>query len=161
MPNDYPDLDIRRMRIHIIEASSKVLGAMSEKASLKAQKYLEDFRNLMELNEEQIQKLEQHIIALCPKVPQQNDGASCGMFLLEYIERILVDTDYVEKIAKGDSDEENDPWFLADDVNGEEGRKKLRDVFKELQNYTIDNNIVGKMRDLEEEASSQDLVIVG
>ena len=43
LPNDYPDLDIRRMRIHIIEASSKVLGAMSEKASLKAQKYLEDF----------------------------------------------------------------------------------------------------------------------
>ncbi len=40
LPKDYPDLDIRRMQIHLIEASPKVLSAMSEKASANASKYL-------------------------------------------------------------------------------------------------------------------------
>ena len=40
LPKDYPDLDIRRMQIHLIEASPKVLSAMSEKASANAEKYL-------------------------------------------------------------------------------------------------------------------------
>lgn len=40
LPNDYPDLDIRRMQIHIIEANSRVLAAMSEESSLKSENYL-------------------------------------------------------------------------------------------------------------------------
>ena len=40
LPNDYPDLDIRRMSIHLIEASPRVLSAMSEQASAKAEKFL-------------------------------------------------------------------------------------------------------------------------
>lgn len=40
LPNDYPDLDIRRMQIHIIEANKRVLASMSEKASAKSEKYL-------------------------------------------------------------------------------------------------------------------------
>jgi len=40
LPTDYPDLDIRRMQIHIIEASDSVLASMSDKASAKSEKYL-------------------------------------------------------------------------------------------------------------------------
>jgi len=40
LPNDYPDLDIRRMQIHIVEANQRVLANMSKKSSIKAEKYL-------------------------------------------------------------------------------------------------------------------------
>lgn len=40
LPSDYPDLDIRRMQIHIIEADQRVLANMSKESSLKAEKYL-------------------------------------------------------------------------------------------------------------------------
>ncbi|WP_299157720.1 NAD(P)/FAD-dependent oxidoreductase [uncultured Tenacibaculum sp.] len=40
LPKDYPDLDIRQMQIHIIEASDKVLPSMSEKASSQSYKFL-------------------------------------------------------------------------------------------------------------------------
>ena len=40
LPNDYPDLDIRRMQIHVIEAGPNLLGPMSKKASENALKYL-------------------------------------------------------------------------------------------------------------------------
>ncbi len=40
LPNDYPDLDIRRMQISIVEADNRVLANMSEESSKKAEKYL-------------------------------------------------------------------------------------------------------------------------
>jgi len=40
LPSDYPDLDIRRMQIHIIEADQRVLANMSKESSVKAEKYL-------------------------------------------------------------------------------------------------------------------------
>jgi NADH dehydrogenase len=40
LPNDYPDLDIRRMQIHILEANDRVLANMSSVASQKSEKYL-------------------------------------------------------------------------------------------------------------------------
>ncbi|MGB0869276.1 MAG: NAD(P)/FAD-dependent oxidoreductase [Flavobacteriales bacterium] len=40
LPNDYPDLDIRRMQIHLVEANSRVLAAMSEASSKKSENYL-------------------------------------------------------------------------------------------------------------------------
>jgi len=40
LPNDYPDLDIRRMQINIIEADDRVLANMSDESSKKAEKYL-------------------------------------------------------------------------------------------------------------------------
>ena len=42
LPRDYPDLDIRRMSIHLIEAGSRVLPALDESSSEKAFKYLQD-----------------------------------------------------------------------------------------------------------------------
>ena len=42
LPKDFPDLDIRRMQIHLIEAAPKVLNPMSEKSSSKATKFLKD-----------------------------------------------------------------------------------------------------------------------
>ncbi len=41
LPSDYPDLDIRRMSIHLIEMSDEVLPPMSKEASKKALEYLE------------------------------------------------------------------------------------------------------------------------
>lgn len=43
LPRDYPELDIRRMRIHLIEAAGRVLPTMSEEASRHA---AEDLRKL-------------------------------------------------------------------------------------------------------------------
>lgn len=40
LPADYPDLDIRRMQIHIVEANDRVLSSMSKKSSVKSEKYL-------------------------------------------------------------------------------------------------------------------------
>lgn len=40
LPKDIPDLDFRKMRIHLVEGAPRVLAAMSEKASEKAYKYL-------------------------------------------------------------------------------------------------------------------------
>ncbi|HCY46752.1 MAG TPA: FAD-dependent oxidoreductase, partial [Flavobacteriales bacterium] len=40
LPKDYPDLDIRRMQIHIVEAADRVLAAMSQFASKKSEDYL-------------------------------------------------------------------------------------------------------------------------
>ncbi len=41
LPNDYPDLDFRRMGIKLIEAGDRVLSGMAPISSKKAQKYLE------------------------------------------------------------------------------------------------------------------------
>lgn len=40
LPKDFPDLDLRVMKIHIIEAAPRVLSAMDEKSSEKAAAYL-------------------------------------------------------------------------------------------------------------------------
>ncbi len=40
LPQDYPDLDIRRMQIHLVEAADRVLAAMSKYASEKSADYL-------------------------------------------------------------------------------------------------------------------------
>jgi NADH dehydrogenase len=40
LPSDYPDLDIRRMQIHLVEGSDRVLAAMSEVSSKRTEKYL-------------------------------------------------------------------------------------------------------------------------
>ncbi len=42
LPNDYPDLDIRRMNVHLIQAADRLLPTMSKNASEKAKKYLEE-----------------------------------------------------------------------------------------------------------------------
>ncbi|MBC8753827.1 NAD(P)/FAD-dependent oxidoreductase [Kordia sp. YSTF-M3] len=41
LPKDYPDLDIRQMKINLIQSSSRILPAMSEIASEKAEDYLQ------------------------------------------------------------------------------------------------------------------------
>jgi len=50
LPFDYPDLDIRKMQIHIIEANDRVLPAMSKKASAIAHKYLIELQIQLWLN---------------------------------------------------------------------------------------------------------------
>jgi NADH:ubiquinone reductase (H+-translocating) len=40
LPKDYPELDFKKMKIHLIEGSGKTLGAMSEKSSEQSHKYL-------------------------------------------------------------------------------------------------------------------------
>lgn len=41
LPHDYPDLDIRRMNVHLIQGTDRLLPTMSKNASEKAEKYLE------------------------------------------------------------------------------------------------------------------------
>lgn len=40
LPKDYPDLDIRNMQVHILEASDRLLAAMSPKSSKNAEQFL-------------------------------------------------------------------------------------------------------------------------
>lgn len=40
LPKDYPDLDIRNMQVHIVEAADRLLAAMSAKSSRNAEKFL-------------------------------------------------------------------------------------------------------------------------
>ena len=40
LPKDYPDLDIRKMQIHVIEAANRVLAPMSKKSSEKSEAFL-------------------------------------------------------------------------------------------------------------------------
>lgn len=50
LPADYPDMDIRRMQIHIFEGSDRVLPPMSKNASEKALKFLKKLRVNVWLN---------------------------------------------------------------------------------------------------------------
>lgn len=40
LPKDYPDLDVRKMEINLIQSSDRILNTMSEHASEKAEKFL-------------------------------------------------------------------------------------------------------------------------
>jgi NADH dehydrogenase len=50
LPNDLPELDFKNMDIILIEASPKLLSGMSENASRRAFKYLQDFGVTIKLN---------------------------------------------------------------------------------------------------------------
>ena len=49
-PKDYPELDLKRMNIYLVEGSPKLLGAMSEKSSKWALKYLQEMGVTVVLN---------------------------------------------------------------------------------------------------------------
>jgi NADH dehydrogenase len=42
LPKDYPELDFRRMQIHLIDGNDRVLSSMEEKSSRKAENYLKE-----------------------------------------------------------------------------------------------------------------------
>lgn len=42
LPNDYPELDVRRMQIHLVEAGPRILPALDDVSSKKALKYLQE-----------------------------------------------------------------------------------------------------------------------
>jgi NADH dehydrogenase len=50
LPKDLPEIDFTKMRIILIESGSKLLGVMSEHASKKSYKYLQDFGVEIKLN---------------------------------------------------------------------------------------------------------------
>lgn len=49
-PKDYPELELSQMDIHLIEATPRLLNGMSEKASRKAQEYLQNMGVKVHLN---------------------------------------------------------------------------------------------------------------
>ncbi len=40
LPKDYPDLDINKMQIHLVQSGDRILNTMSEKSSIAAEKFL-------------------------------------------------------------------------------------------------------------------------
>lgn len=50
LPSDYPELDFSQMRIHLVEASPKLLNGMSEKSSQKAAQFLKEMGVEVRLN---------------------------------------------------------------------------------------------------------------
>jgi NADH dehydrogenase len=40
LPKDYPDLDINKMQIHLVQSGERILDTMSEKSSVEAEKFL-------------------------------------------------------------------------------------------------------------------------
>ncbi len=43
LPKDYPELDFRKMQIHVVEMNERLLGTMSESASESAERFLQNF----------------------------------------------------------------------------------------------------------------------
>lgn len=43
LPKDYPELDFRRMQIHLVEMGKNLLSGMTDNSSRKAEEYLKDF----------------------------------------------------------------------------------------------------------------------
>lgn len=52
LPKDYPDLDIRKMEINVIQGAGKVLDAMTEKSSKRAEEFLRKLGVNVWLNEQ-------------------------------------------------------------------------------------------------------------
>ena len=50
LPQDYPELDLKKMEIYLIESGGEVLGPMSKQAQEKAQEYLEEMGIHLRLN---------------------------------------------------------------------------------------------------------------
>lgn len=50
LPKEYPELDFSKMNIFLIEATDRLLGAMSDSSSAKAKKYLQKLGVIVQLN---------------------------------------------------------------------------------------------------------------
>ncbi|ELR73283.1 NADH dehydrogenase [Fulvivirga imtechensis AK7] len=50
MPHDYPDLDVKSAKIHLIELTPELLPAMSDEASQKAEEYLRQLSVIIKTN---------------------------------------------------------------------------------------------------------------
>ncbi|SNR86305.1 NAD(P)/FAD-dependent oxidoreductase [Hymenobacter mucosus] len=50
LPQDYPELDLKKMEIYLVESGGEVLGPMSVDSQVKAKKYLEDMGIHLRLN---------------------------------------------------------------------------------------------------------------
>lgn len=50
LPNDYPELDFRKMKIHLVDGGSRVLGSFDEKSSEKAAEYLKQLDVTVHMN---------------------------------------------------------------------------------------------------------------
>ena len=61
LPKDFPDLDLRKMKIHLIEAAPRVLSAMSEKSSVQAFKYLKKL-NVHIYTDTRVQNYENNLV---------------------------------------------------------------------------------------------------
>lgn len=51
LPNDYPDLDLRRMQINMVESSDRILSSMSVQASEMSAKFLKDMGVMVRTND--------------------------------------------------------------------------------------------------------------
>ena len=51
LPKDYPDLDMNKMEIHVVQGADRVLDAMSKKSSKAAEKFLKQLGVKIHLNE--------------------------------------------------------------------------------------------------------------
>jgi NADH dehydrogenase len=51
LPNDYPDLDLRRMQINVVENAPRVLNSMSTQASEMAERFLKDMGVMVRCND--------------------------------------------------------------------------------------------------------------
>lgn len=51
LPNDYPDLDLRRMQINLVESNERLLSSMSEQASEMAENFLKEMGVMVRTND--------------------------------------------------------------------------------------------------------------
>lgn len=51
LPNDYPDLDLRRMQINMVESSERILSSMSVQASEMSDKFLKEMGVMIRTND--------------------------------------------------------------------------------------------------------------
>ena len=105
LPHDYPELDISKVDIYLVEGSPKVLGVMSEQASKKSKEFLEEM-GVTVLTDVRVEGYDGKVIKLSnnQSINTQNVLWSAG------VKGALVDGLPKEVIARGNR-------ILADEYN--------------------------------------------
>ena len=83
LPKDFPDLDLRQMRINLVEAANRVLASMSEESSYKAEKYLKDL-GVNIWKETFVEHYENNIIKTSGETFHSNNLIWGLLFLIEF-----------------------------------------------------------------------------
>jgi len=149
---------------HRQDATLKILFLDSMRNPPKYKKRFETMKKYIvaeakdkhKLSDEEAQWLTKACIQQMPKVPQQMDGASCGLFMLEFIERILTDRNYHESMEP----EDGSLWFRPEDVNGDIGRDKIMTIFKRLEQVSAPWIQQDKLDRAQRDIESNDIEII-
>lgn len=111
LPHDYPDLDLKKMNIHLIQATSRLLDGMSEGSARMAYKYLKKMGVNILFNSP-VRDYDGEVVYLdSEKIPSSNLIWAAG------VKGVLIEGMSLESIEKG--------RFLVDEFSKVKGYKNI------------------------------------